>query len=149
LVTGATDVPVTVEFGVVTLEVAELLMPLTKPDVVEVTAEVVLVTAPETVATVVLSVLGTTDTVPVMVGTAESSKETTWVVLEIGIEVSAPVVVVSKLFVVPDKALVVEVNNVLTVPTVDPRVDVTVVPTLFTIGNTSFFTKPVGDCNVA
>ena len=69
--------------------------------------------------------------------------------LEIGIEVTAPVVVVSKLFVTPDKVPVVEFNNVLTVPTVEPRVEVTVVPTLFTIGNTSFFTKPVGDCNVA
>jgi hypothetical protein len=70
-------------------------------------------------------------------------------VLEIGIEVTAPVVVASKLFVVPDRVPVVEFNNVLTVPIVDPRVEVTVVPTLFTIGNTSFFTKPTGDvCKV-
>ena len=53
------------------------MIPLARPDVVEVTAEVVPVTTPETVATLVLTVAGTTESVPVTVGTAESSNEAT------------------------------------------------------------------------
>ena len=140
---------VTTEVGLAVVEFGELLIVPRRPDVVEATVEVVPVTTPETVATVVLSVVGTTDTLPVTVGTAESKSEATCVVLEIGIEVTTSVVVPSKLVVVPDRGLVVEPSNILTVPTVDPRVEVTAVSALFTIGNTSFFTKPTGDCNVA
>ena len=57
------------------MEVGELTILFTTPDVVEVTVEVVPVTTPETVATVVLTVLGTTATVPVMVGVAASNNE--------------------------------------------------------------------------
>ena len=69
--------------------------------------------------------------------------------LEIGIEVIAPVVVVSKLFVVPESVPVVELSNAFTVPAVDPSVELTAVVALFTIGNTPSLTNPVGDCNVA
>ena len=75
VVTGASVVLVRVEFGVAEVEVGELTILLTTPDVVELTAEVVPVTTPETVATVVLTVLGTTATVPVMVGVAASNNE--------------------------------------------------------------------------
>ena len=70
VVTGAS-----VEFGVAAVEVGELTILFTTPDVVEVTAEVVPVTTPETVATVVLTLLGTTATVPVIVGVAASNNE--------------------------------------------------------------------------
>jgi hypothetical protein len=76
VVTGASVVLVSVELGVAEVEVGELTILFTTPDVVDVAAEVVPVTTPETVATVVLTVLGTTATVPVMVGVAASNSET-------------------------------------------------------------------------
>ena len=75
MVTGASVVLASVEFAVAKVEVGEPVILFTTPDVVEVTAEVVPVTTPETVATVVLTVLGTTATVPVMVGVAASNNE--------------------------------------------------------------------------
>ena len=59
------------------VEVGEPVMVPTRPDVVEATVEVVPVTTPETVATVVLTVVGTTDRVPVTDGTAKSSNDAT------------------------------------------------------------------------
>ena len=75
MVTGASVVLVSGEFGVAEVEVGELVILFTRPVVVEVTADVVPVTTPETVATVVPTVLGTTATVPVMVGVAVSNNE--------------------------------------------------------------------------
>ncbi len=73
VVTGAVVVAST-EIGLVVVDVGKLVTALTTPDVVEATVvtalEVVPVTTPETVAAVVLIVAGTTETVPVTVGTA-------------------------------------------------------------------------------
>jgi hypothetical protein len=77
VVTGASGVVVCAEFGVAEIEVGEPVTPPKRPDVVEATVEVVPVTTPETVATVVLIVVGTTATVPVMVGVAASKSDAT------------------------------------------------------------------------